>query len=102
MILKILEPAEIMRHLRIDDESEQEYLTSLGAAAEEIVEVYLGVPFDRYDVIYGAIPQAVKHACYMIVADLYRNREASSQVALNGNPAVMALLRPFKKLKTER
>lgn len=98
MIMQILEAGEIMRHCRIDDTEELEYLTSLGASAEEVVEKYLNCTFEQIIAERGYVPQSIKHACYLIVADMYRNREASSQVVLNSNPALMALLRPHKKL----
>lgn len=99
MIMKILTEAELMRHCRIDNEEEVEYLTTLGASAEGIVEKYLNRTFEEILKSDGIVPQAIRHACYMIVADLYRNREASRQVQQYGNPAIMALLRPYKKLK---
>lgn len=100
MMMKVLTEAELMRHCRIDGDEERDYITTLGVSAEGIVEKYLNRTFEDFISIDGYVPQAVKHACYMIVADLYRNREASSQVQSYGNPAIMALLRPYKKLTT--
>lgn len=98
MIMKILTTAEILRHCRLECEEESDYISSLGAAAENVVEKYLNRTFEDILRTDGLIPQAIRHACYLIVADLYKNREASSQVQVYGNPALMALLRPHKRL----
>lgn len=96
--MKILELSDILAHCRIDDGEENDYVTGLGDAAEEIVEEYLNRSFGEIACERGGIPRAIRHACYLIVADLYKNREASSTAALYGNGAVQALLRPFRKL----
>lgn len=96
--MKILTIDGIMQHCRIDNTEEAEYIATLGESAEGIVETYLNRTFEEWVNTDGAVPQAIVHACYLVVADLYRNREASSQVQLYGNPALMALLRPYKRL----
>lgn len=96
--MKILRIEELMRHLRVDGEEEKEYIESLGEAAEEVVEKYLNRTMEDVEAMEGRVPQSIVHACLLIVADLYRNREASSQVQVYGNPALMTLLRPHKRL----
>lgn len=96
--MKILTLHELLEHLRLDSGSENAYVVSCAEAAEEVVEEYLNTSFEEMAEERGKIPQAIRHACYLIVADMYKNREASSQVALNANPAILLLLRPFKKL----
>lgn len=98
MTMKILTTAELMRHCRLDGEEEADYVSSLGVAAENVVEKYLNRTFEDILRTDGVVPQAVRHACYLIVAELYKNREAENQVQVYGNPALMALLRPYKRL----
>lgn len=96
--MRILELQKILEHCRIEAEEEQSYICSLGEAAESVVEKYLNRSYEDIATELGFIPQPIQHACYLVVADLYRNREASSQVQVYGNPALMALLRPYKRL----
>lgn len=96
--MKILELEDILAHCRIDSGEEDAYIAKLGEAAEDMVEEYLNCTFDRIASERGAIPQAIRHACYLIVADLYKNREATSQVQMHPNNAVTVLLRPYRKL----
>ena len=42
------------------------------------------------------VPQAIKDAIYMIVADLYKNREATTDIQNYENPAVNMMLGPFR------
>lgn len=96
--MKILTMEELLAHLRVDSGEEDEYIEGLGMAAEETVEKYLNTTFEAMAEERGDVPQAVRHACYMIVADLYKNREASSAVQTHPNHALLALLRPFRRL----
>lgn len=96
--MKVLELQGILRHCRIEDSEENAYIESLGEAAEEVVEKYLNRTMEDILEAEGAVPQSIVHACYLIVAELYRNREASNQVQVYGNPALMTLLRPHKRL----
>ena len=96
--MKILELEGILRHCRLEDGEENAYVESLGEAAEEVVEKYLNRTMEDVEAMEGRVPQSIVHACLLIVADLYRNREASSQVQVYGNPALMTLLRPHKRL----
>ena len=96
--MKILELEGILRHCRLEDSEENAYVESLGEAAEEVVEKYLNRTFEEIVEAEGTVPQSIVHACYLIVADLYKNREAGSQVQVYGNPALMTLLRPHKRL----
>jgi uncharacterized phage protein (predicted DNA packaging) len=96
--MKILELEGILRHCRLEESEEHTYIESLGQAAEEVVEKYLNRSFEDIASAEGSVPQSIIHACYLIVAELYKNREASSQVQVYGNPALMSLLRPHKRL----
>lgn len=97
-MLRILNLEDILTHCRIDPGVEDRYVYKLGETAEEMVENYLNRRLEDMFSEHGSLPRPVRHACYMIVAELYRHREISDQVPANINPIILALLKPYKKL----
>ncbi len=98
-MLRVLNLEDILAHCRIDPGSEDRYVYKLGETAEEMVENYLNRSLeDMFTEHGGSLPRPVRHACYMIVAELYRNREITGQMPANVNPIILALLKPYKRL----
>lgn len=50
----------------------------------------------RFECGYETLPESMKFAAMLVVADLYENREAQSREQLYVNRAVENLLRPFR------
>lgn len=61
---------DVKRHLRIDGDEDDHFLTSLISVAEEYVKNATGKDFDETN-------QMARIACLMLIADLYEHREAT-------------------------
>lgn len=70
----------IKKHLNIDTSftDDDEYLTTLGEVAEELVESH--VDCSLYDLASedGVLPKSLMHAMLLLVGNLYNNREAAT------------------------
>lgn len=97
-MMRYLTLDNILMHCRLERGAEDDYITHLGETAEEMTEKYLNRTLEELAGENGTLPRSIENTCYMIVADLYRNREASSTMQLHPNPALLALLRPYKRL----
>lgn len=51
-----------------------------------------------FTTVPGPAPAALKAAMLLLVADLYENREASSDKPLTGNPALQTLMFPYRRV----
>lgn len=74
-------------HLRITDEAEDALLEAYMAAASELVQSYLRVPADYWDVDEfvdsqrGEPPRAVQVATLLVVGALYEDREGGDPMS---------------------
>lgn len=92
---------EIKTHLRLEVEnvSQDEYLESLGDAAKDYAEKYIGQSIPWYDDEGGEVPvpSAVKAAMLLMVSDLYENRETQFVgTIVSQNPAFERLLHFYR------
>jgi hypothetical protein len=93
----IVSLAVIKQHLRLDgsDTSEDDYLSTLIAAAARLIEIYLDRPLEGAQATLTAedlvlIGQSVR----LVVGTWYRDREGSELPAI-----VTAMLRPLRKFE---
>lgn len=97
-MLRYLTLDNILMHCRLDEGTEDDYIIGLGETAERMVEDYTNRTLEDLAGEAGVLPRPVEHACYLIIADLYRNREATSSVQQYGGYALPAMLKHYKKL----
>lgn len=86
------------KHLRIEDDTEDELLSSYLRASEEIVLRYINQSWSDIVVEGDEIPHSIKNAVCMIAAAMYRDREGTSTFNITKNPILISLLKPFKKI----
>lgn len=94
--MTILTLTEIKQHLRLDESetAEDDLLASLGDAAHDYAEQYVGrpIPWDG-----EPVPPSVKAAIKLIVGQLYEDREATYVgVSVEDNPAVVNMLHFYR------
>jgi len=83
---------EAKTHLRVDHDVEDEYIDSLIAAAEDHVSKYLG------DDLPDPMPNPVKAAVLLLVADLYEHRERQADRIFRENKTYDLLLNPYRSM----
>lgn len=94
----ILTLEDILRHTRIEEGVEDEYLQSCGESAEDMILRYLGRTEEELIETYGKVPQAVKHACLLVTAGLYKNREPENVQNSSQNKLFIPLIIKYRKL----
>lgn len=97
--MKYLDLDDLKKHLNIDEifVDDDEYIKSLGDVAEEIISKHLDIDLSVLAARYqGDIPAPVKHACKLLVGNLYANRESVVYTAVNDLPlSYEYLLEPY-------
>lgn len=83
---------EAKLHLRVDQDFEDDYITSLILAAETHVSMYLG------DDLPDPMPASIKAAVLLLVGDLYENRERQGDRTLTEGTAYTLLLAPYRSM----
>lgn len=84
---------EAKDHLRVLEDDEDALITSLIAAAEGHVAIYLG------DDLPDPMPAPIKSAVLLLVADLFEHRERQVITGVGGfqeNPTFHLLLNPYR------
>jgi uncharacterized phage protein (predicted DNA packaging) len=98
---------EIKKHLNIDEAftDDDDYLTSLATAAEDVVSKYIDYPLSQLEDSSGDIPRALKFAMLLWIGTIYAVRESVSSVNMSTVPHSMELLvdlyRDYKINKSE-
>ncbi|WP_353618339.1 head-tail connector protein [Paracidovorax avenae] len=92
----LLTLADAKLHCRIDDDAEDLAIQAIVDAATAAVADYLNMDLDDVD---SDAPAPVKSAALLLVADLYANREASSERPLVRNPTFALLLNPYRLME---
>jgi hypothetical protein len=82
---------EAKSHLRVDHTDEDVLIQAYLNAAHKAVEDYTGVVFDP-------MPSPVWAAVLLLTADLYANRERSSERPLHESNTFKALLNPYRQM----
>lgn len=83
---------EAKLHLRVDQNEEDEAITSMIATAIAHVENYTGATFST------DAPAPVKSAALLLVGDLYEHREAQDDRAMYQNNVFFQLLNPYRAM----
>ena len=96
--MEILTKDEILAHCRLDEGLEDAYIEHLGCTAEEMVNKYLNRSWADLAQEEGKVPEAVKHACYLIIGSLYKNREADVVQQQAQNRLFVPLIVKYRKL----
>lgn len=100
--MPINDNAAVKLHLRIEDSIviEDSLITIYSGAAEEWIRNYID---DEGGVLPGEMedpveepPFSIKAAHLLLVADMYLNREAASEIEIHDNPAVTRLIHPYR------
>ena len=93
---------DIKKHLNIDHDEDDAYLTELISVAEDAVAAYLNRPLSECVDGSGALRPAVRHACRLLIGTWYANRESVVYSAPSQLPdGVSALLMPLRTFVTK-
>lgn len=88
---------DIKKHLNIDYEGEDMYLSDLIETAQASVEAYICQSLDVF-VKEGRLNPMLKHAIKVVTANLYANRESVAYAQPKPVPYTLDfLLEPFKQ-----
>lgn len=117
MELRFLTLAEIKKQVMVDFDDDDEQLTAIGIAAEDavvdetrrtleelVVREYNSKnaePVESLEEVPEGLawfPQRLKQAALMLTADLYKNREISTEKAVNRVKTYDILTKPYRKL----
>lgn len=86
---------DIKKHLNVDYEGEDTYLSDLIETAQTSVETYICQPLETF-VKDGRLNPMLKHAIRVIAANFYANRESVAFAQARPVPYTLDyLLRPF-------
>lgn len=70
---------QMKKHLNVDFDDDDELIMDLGLVAEQAVERHIDVPLAHLTAKNGGtLPAPVIHAMLLMVGDLYKNRESTS------------------------
>lgn len=85
---------EIHKHLNLDDAftADDEYLTALATASEDVVSKYIDYPLSQLEDGEGDIPQALKFAMLLWIGTIYAVRESATSMSMSPMPHSMELL----------
>lgn len=92
---------DLKKHLNIDHDEDDAYITDLISVAQDAVETYLNRPIADFVDAEGKLKPAVRHACRLLVGTYYANRESVVFSAPSELPdGVVALLLPLRRFVT--
>lgn len=90
---------DIKKHLNIDYDEDNGYLTQLVEAAESAIERFIQQPLEKLEDENGDIPAALKHAVRLMVGGFYANREPVAFATATEIPfGLMFLIMQYRKL----
>ena len=90
---------DIKKHLNIDYDEDDGYLTQLVEAAESAIERFIQQPLEQLEDENGDIPAALKHAVRLMVGGFYANREPVAFATATEIPfGLMFLVMQYRKL----
>lgn len=92
---------DLKKHLNIDHDEDDAYITDLISVAQDAVETYLNRPIADFVDDEGKLKPAVRHACRLLVGTYYANRESVVFSVPSELPdGVVALLLPLRRFVT--
>lgn len=90
---------DIKKHLNIDYDEDNGYLTQLVEAAESAIERFIQQPLEKLEDENGDIPAALKHAVRLMVGGFYANREPVAFATATEIPfGLIFLIMQYRKL----
>lgn len=94
-----IDAEDIKKHLNIDYDEDNGYLTQLVEAAESAIERFIQQPLEQLEDENGDIPAALKHAVRLMVGGFYANREPVAFATATEIPfGLMFLVMQYRKL----
>lgn len=94
-----IDAEDIKKHLNIDYDEDDGYLTQLVEAAESAIERFIQQPLEQLEDENGDIPAALKHAVRLMVGGFYANREPVAFATATEIPfGLMFLIMQYRKL----
>lgn len=94
-----IDTEDIKKHLNIDYDEDDGYLTQLVEAAESAIERFIQQPLEKLEDENGDIPAALKHAVRLMVGGFYANREPVAFATATEIPfGLMFLIMQYRKL----
>lgn len=94
-----IDAEDIKKHLNIDYDEDDGYLTQLVEAAESAIERFIQQPLEKLEDENGDIPAALKHAVRLMVGGFYANREPVAFATATEIPfGLMFLIMQYRKL----
>ena len=94
-----IDAEDIKKHLNIDYDEDDGYLTQLVEAAESAIERFIQQPLEKLEDESGDIPAALKHAVRLMVGGFYANREPVAFATATEIPfGLMFLVMQYRKL----
>ena len=91
----------IKQQIRMEEDFQDEdaWLEATGESVEDSILKVLGRSYDDLVEQYGKVPTPIVHAAKLLVAELYKNREVSSNQKQEPNlNSFDYLVKPFMKL----
>ena len=93
---------DLKKHLNIDHDEDDAYITDLISVAEDAVETYINRPLVDFVDAEGNVKPAIRHACRLLVGTWYANRESVVFSAPSELPdGVIALLLPLRRFVSQ-
>lgn len=92
--MKYLTLSEIHKHLNLDTEftDDDEYLSALASASEDVISKYIDLPLSNLEDEHGSIPEALKFSMLLWIGTIYAVRESVSSVNMSTVPHSLELL----------
>lgn len=91
---------DIKRHLNVDYDEDDQYLTDLIESSESAIERFIQQPLKDLEDENGMLPADLKHAIRLMVGGFYSNREPAAFAASSEIPfGLHFLLIQHRKLK---
>lgn len=89
---------DLKKHLNIDHNEDDAYITDLISVAVDAVETYINRPIAEFVDAEGNLKPAIRHACRLLIGTWYANRESVVFASPSELPdGVVSLLLPLRR-----
>ena len=100
--MRYTEIQDMKRHLNVDFDDDDAYISDLIDVAEEAISTYLNRPLCEFIGQDGCLKPTLKHAVRLLVGNWYANREPVAYASATNVPYTLDyLLLPLKRFVTE-
>ena len=101
--MRYIEIQDIKKHLNIDFDDDDAYISDLIDAAQETISTYLNRPLEDFSDTSGQLRPALRHAVRLLVGNWYANREPVAYASATNVPYTLDyLLLPLKRFVTPK